>query len=228
MTLAALDRYLRRGDSFLAAALRVFDPSTGEEYSSSSAKRALDLVVGVPAALFGLPLAFGLAIANKGAHPLLPAFFVQNRAGQASPLKIVKLRTMLPRQSQSSVPQHVHEAERVTVLGRVMRRYYLDEVPQLLLVLNGRLSLVGIRVLPLPVYEHLRSTWAAPRFERWSAWYAASRLGLTGLHQVYRRTGKEDSQRFHRDVFYARRASLGFDLYLMWKTLQRIINRTRG
>jgi lipopolysaccharide/colanic/teichoic acid biosynthesis glycosyltransferase len=85
--------------------------------------------------------------------------------------------------------------------------------------------LVGIRVLPVPVYEHLRSTWSAARFERWSGCYATSRLGLTGLHQVYRRSGKEDSQRFHRDVFYARQASLGFDLYLLWKTLERIIDR---
>jgi lipopolysaccharide/colanic/teichoic acid biosynthesis glycosyltransferase len=225
MTLPAFDRYFRRGDSLLAGALRVLEASTCEKYSSSSTRRALDLAAGVPAALFGLPVVFGMAVANKGAHPLLPAFFVQERAGQGSPLKIVKLRTMLPRDPDSSAPQHVHEVDRVTLFGRVMRRYYLDEVPQLLLVLNGKLSLVGIRVLPVPVYEHLRSTWSAARFERWSGCYATSRLGLTGLHQVYRRSGKEDSQRFHRDVFYARRASLGFDLYLLWKTLERIVDR---
>ena len=49
--------------------------------------------------------------------------------------------------------------------------------------------------------------------------YDQSSLGLTGLHQILRRQGKEDERRYHRDLFYARNASLGLDLYLLWRTL---------
>src|SRR5947209_2888922 len=101
MTLASIDRYLRRCDTFLAIALRALAPSRGDRYSWSVAKRCVDLAIGVPSAMIGLPVAFGLAIANQGAHPLLPAFFVQERAGQGSPIKIVKVRTMLPRAPDS-------------------------------------------------------------------------------------------------------------------------------
>lgn len=220
-----IDRYLRRGNTLLAVTLRLLVPYRGERYTSSRAKRLLDLVLGLPVAAIGLPVAGMLALVNAVFHPSLPVLFVQDRVGQKGMVRILKLRSMLPRPANSTAPAHLHEAHRVTSFGRFIRRFYLDELPQLPLVLQGTLSLVGIRVLPVPVYEHLHECWSPGRFERWSRAYHASRLGLTGMHQVYRSKGKEDIQRFHRDVFYSTHASLGFDLYLLWRTLYRVAER---
>ena len=182
-------------------------------------KRALDLTIGLPASLFAAPLVGTLAAANRIAEPRQPAFFVQRRAGHGGTLWVVKLRSM--------TPKHPGDHRVETALARFMRRHYLDELPQLGQVVLGQLSIVGIRVLPLPVYDLLRETWSHRRFDRWSETYQSAPLGLTGLHQVYRRYGKDDLYRFHRDVFYAGHASLGLDLYLIWRTI-RCIGRLPG
>jgi lipopolysaccharide/colanic/teichoic acid biosynthesis glycosyltransferase len=222
-----LDLYLRADHTALARALRLVSPSIGRRYTSSCHRRALDLVVGLPAAAVGLPIAVLLAAINRAMAPRLAPWFVQHRVGQRGTQRIVKLRSMVPRLEGSVAPLYLHEAARVTPLGRVMRRYDLDELPQLLDVLEGRLSLVGIRVLPVPVYEHLRDTWPTQRFARWEEAYRCSRLGLTGVHQLFRGAGKADLQRYHRDLFYDRHASLGFDLYLLWLTGWRLARRVK-
>lgn len=222
--LRRLHRYLRRDGTVVAVALRVLSPTRGLRYTSSRTKRVTDLVVGVPASMAALPIVAFCAAVNRIVHPTLPAFYVQARAGQGTRLRIVKLRSMVPRNATHRAARHLHEPERVTFFGHRMRLYYLDELPQLWPVVRGSLSVVGIRVLPIPVYEHLRATWSPQRFATWSDVYRSSRLGLTGIHQVYRGMAKEDEKRFHRDVFYARHASLGLDLYILWLTVYRLIS----
>jgi lipopolysaccharide/colanic/teichoic acid biosynthesis glycosyltransferase len=188
-------------------------------YLHSAMKRTLDLAVALPGSLLALPLVGALAASNRIAEPRQPAFFVQHRAGHGGTLTVVKLRSMTPRHPSG------HRVE--TALARFMRRHYLDELPQLGQVVLGQLTVVGIRVLPLDVYRLLHETWSPRRFGRWSAVYESTPLGLTGLHQVYRQHGKDDLFRFHRDVFYADHASLGLDLYLIWRTI-RCIGRLPG
>jgi lipopolysaccharide/colanic/teichoic acid biosynthesis glycosyltransferase len=223
----AVGDYLRRADTLPARVLRVLVPLRGRAYTASRAKRALDLLLGVPAAAIGLPVALVLAGINRLLQPRLAPWFVQHRAGQHGAQRIVKLRSMVPRTDDSTAPLHLHEPARVTPLGRIMRRYDLDELPQLLDVLEGRLSLVGIRILPVPVYEHLREVWPAERFAPWEEAYRTSRLGLTGVHQLFRGAGKEDQHRYHRDLFYAHHATVGLDLYLLWLTVSRVVRRRR-
>jgi lipopolysaccharide/colanic/teichoic acid biosynthesis glycosyltransferase len=158
-----------------------------------------------------------LVVVNRLLDPRRPALFLQDRVGQGDQaLRVVKIRSMVP----GSSPDTAHQIPAgCTVFGRFMRRHYLDELPQLLQVLTGRLTLVGIRVLPRDVYEGLAAGWSHERFATWRAMYATAPLGLSGAHQVFRGRGKADGRRFHRDMFYARHATLGFDLYLLWRTL---------
>jgi lipopolysaccharide/colanic/teichoic acid biosynthesis glycosyltransferase len=196
---------------------------TGPKYAASAGKRLLDLLVGFPAAIAALPIILVLVALNRALHPDLPAFFRQDRVGRQGTLRIFKIRSML-------TPTGPHDPA-LTAFGRFIRRHKLDELPQVFQVLKGDLSLVGIRVLPREICEELRATWSPRRFERWRDAYTRSRLGLTGLHQVQRGVGKEDVRRFHRDVFYAERAWLGLDLYLLWRTARRIVTpppRSRG
>jgi lipopolysaccharide/colanic/teichoic acid biosynthesis glycosyltransferase len=158
-----------------------------------------------------------LVLANKLLSPGYPALFRQDRVGRGgAPLRVVKIRSMASRRKSGAG----HEVGPIcTAFGRLIRQRYLDELPQVFQVLVGQLSLVGIRVLPRDVYDGLQTSWSDERFAAWQAVYAAAPLGLTGAHQVFRGRGKQDRRRYHRDMFYVRRASLGFDLYLLWRTL---------
>jgi sugar transferase EpsL len=206
-----VDSFMRRGDTWLARMVRALSSTHGEAYAASRSKRALDLLISVPALLVLAALVAVLLVINKALHHRYPAMFRQDRVGHAaSPLSVLKIRSMVPGSARAGAP---------TRFGRFVRRYYLDELPQLWQVLRGQLSLVGIRVLPRDVYDGLSATWSQQRFSIWAATYAEAPLGLTGVHQVLRASGKEDGRRFRRDVFYARRASLGLDLYLLWRTL---------
>lgn len=205
-----LDGYLRRQDTWLARTLRWISPLSGQAYALSPAKRLLDLLVAYPAVLLVVLAILLLLAVNKLLYRGHPALFRQTRVGHGGkPLRVVKIRSLVWSASGASAP----------AFGRFMRQYYLDELPQLLQVARGQLSLVGIRVLPQEVYESLRSEWSGERFEAWRAMYDRSPLGLSGVHQIFRHGDKEDARRFHRDMFYGRRASLGLDLYLLWRTL---------
>lgn len=172
--------------------------------------------MGVPAVILAIPVLAVLVVLNAYLHPREAPLFAQDRVGHAGRRqRVTKLRSLraLSRPSASG---------RATPFGLFLRWYYLDELPQLLAVLRGKLSLVGIRILPRSVYEDLRCVWPPARFARWARAYEETPLGLTGIHQVFRTERKDDPRRFHRDLFYARRATLGLDLYLLWRTLATI------
>jgi lipopolysaccharide/colanic/teichoic acid biosynthesis glycosyltransferase len=215
----AFDSYFRRRDTTLARAVARLSPSAGPAYTGSRTKRRLDLIVGIPAAVLAAPVLLLLAALNKSLHPGEPAIFVQDRVGHhGQPERVVKLRSL--RWSGR------HGASgRIAPFGLFLRWYHLDELPQLIGVLRGKLSLVGIRVLPQSVYDDLREVWSPQRFAVWAHAYEETPLGLTGIHQVFRTTRKDDPKRFHRDLFYARHATLGLDLYLLWRTATTIGRR---
>jgi len=216
----AIDAYLRRDDTLPALLLLKMSPSSGSVYAFSAVKRTLDLLVAVPALLFAaIPLLMLLAI-NRLLRPGHPALFRQDRVGRDGQIRVLKVRSLLPGLPDARKPPAAG-TPRLTRFGALIRRWYLDELPQLTQVLTGRLSIVGIRVLPVEVYENLRGRWSHDRFAAWERAYKSSSLGLTGIHQLWRKKGKDDERRFRRDAFYARRASLGFDLYLIWRTFVR-------
>jgi lipopolysaccharide/colanic/teichoic acid biosynthesis glycosyltransferase len=209
---AAADRYLRRPSSALALLIRLIAPYSGAGYTRSRIKRFLDLSIGVPAlALAAVPMLL-LVLLNKLLHPTLPALFVQERVGHGGPLKVMKIRSM------------AQDSPGLTTFARLLRRHKLDELPQLVQVVSGDLSLVGIRILPYEIYQDLRQAWSPERFARWSEAYASTPLGLAGFHQVIQGRAKRDRARFHRDMLYVRRATLGLDLYLLWRTALRILD----
>jgi lipopolysaccharide/colanic/teichoic acid biosynthesis glycosyltransferase len=213
---------LRDEQTWLARLVRELSPARAETYLGSPDKRTLDLLVSIPAAAAAAPVIATLGALNKLLYPDHPAFFRQERVGrQGHRLPVFKIRSMVPAAEHD--PEYgtleANEGVRCTALGLLMRRYFFDELPQIVQVLIGQLSLVGIRVLPAGVYADLARAWSPRRFAEWNAVYDATPLGLTGIHQVFRGAGKEDRRRYHRDMFYARNASLGLDLYLIWRTL---------
>ncbi len=116
---------------------------------------------------------------------------------------------------------HYHDP-RATKFGVFMRKYHLDELPQLFQAVAGQMSLVGNRPV-LPQYaEHLSKKWSKERFRSWINDYGKGKKGVTGIYQVFGPERRHDESRFHMDMMYTRRASLGLDIYILWKTIRRV------
>ena len=132
-----------------------------------------------------------------------PVFFVQTRAGlHGRPFRIVKFRTM--RTGAGT------DAERLGRFGRFLRATSLDELPELLLVLTGKMSLVGPRPLP---------TRYLPRYTPEQMRRHEVRPGITGWAQVHGRNTLEWEARFAHDVWYVDHRSLWLDIKILFHTI---------
>jgi lipopolysaccharide/colanic/teichoic acid biosynthesis glycosyltransferase len=190
----------------------------------SAAKRTID----VAGALLGLvaltPLMLVVALAVSASSPGAP-LFRQRRIGRGGrEFRMWKFRTMvvgaerlrplLIGDSRDADWLDLERDPRITPVGRVLRRTSLDELPQLLNVLCGQMSLVGPR--PLPVEEHARiPQWASARTD--------VRPGVTGLWQVRGRAAVGFIDMLHLDCEYVHRASLWLDLKILARTVPAVL-----
>jgi putative colanic acid biosynthesis UDP-glucose lipid carrier transferase len=181
------------------------------------AKRLFDIVASVCALICLSPLMVALAIAIKLDSPG-PAIFRQRRYGfNQEPFKIYKFRTMRALEDDRNVRQATAQDRRVTRLGRFMRRTNLDELPQLINVFLGDMSLVGPRPHAL-AHDQL--------FEPSVVLYARRhnvKPGITGWAQVNGLRGEINEAslkaRIEHDLYYIDHMSLWFDLQIIWRTL---------
>jgi len=165
-------------------------------------KRVFDIVLVLLAAPLWLPLLALTALAVLLAEGR-PVFFVQTRAGlRGRPFRIVKFRSM--RTGPGT------DAERLGRFGRFLRASSLDELPELLLVLTGKMSLVGPRPLP---------TRYLPRYTPEQMRRHEVRPGITGWAQVHGRNALEWESRFAHDVWYVDHRSLLLDVKILFLTV---------
>jgi lipopolysaccharide/colanic/teichoic acid biosynthesis glycosyltransferase/glycosyltransferase involved in cell wall biosynthesis len=177
------------------------------------AKRAMDIVISLAALIVLSPvfLAIAITIYAKMGRPVL---FTQTRTGLKGKLfEIFKFRTM--RDAKDSGGAMLPDDARLTPLGHFLRRASLDELPELVNILRGEMSLVGPRpLLPeyLPYYsaEQRRRHDLAP--------------GLTGWTQVSGRNALTWEEKFARDVWYVDNISLWLDIKILFKTLWAVIS----
>ena len=187
------------------------------EASSKTSKRALDLVVGVLASVIALPLVLAGALAIKLSDGG-PVFYRQRRVGERGrEFEILKLRTMrVDAQANGSPRWSGADDVRVTRAGRVLRRLHVDELPQLLNVLRGDMTLVG----PRPEQPQITA-----ELERLFPHYSRRLLvkpGVTGWAQV--RCGYAGSElgtawKLCHDLFYLKHRSLLIDVLIMLETV---------
>lgn len=187
--------------------------------------RALDIVLAGIAILFFLPLMLltALAVRSQGGGPVL---YRQQRIGQGGrPFACLKFRTMAT-DAEARLPGLI-DAEwrasrkfrhdvRVTRLGGFLRRSSIDELPQLVNVLRGEMSLVGPR--PIVMDE-------AMLYGRRLADYCAVRPGLTGLWQVSGRNDVLYRRRVAMDVWLVRNLTLGVYLAILARTVPAVLSR---
>ncbi len=152
----------------------------------------------------------GLSFANRG-----KPFFFQTRPGKGGRLfRIIKFKTMTD--DKDAAGNLLPDEQRLTALGSFVRKTSLDEIPQLLNVLKGDMSLIGPRPL-LPQYLPLYDAVQKRRHE--------VRPGITGWAQVNGRNAISWEQKFEYDVWYVDHISLYLDLQILFKTLKKVVVR---
>ncbi len=184
-------------------------------------KRAMDVSVALGALLVLSPLLLMVALAVKMSSPG-PAIFRQRRYGlDGREIIVYKFRTMKVTEDGARIVQATRDDDRVTRIGRVLRRYSLDELPQLLNVIQGRMSLIGPRPHAVAHNEEYRKLIKGYMIRH------KVLPGITGLAQVNGCRGEtqslEDMQaRIRFDLEYLRRWSIGLDLQILLKTAAQL------
>ncbi|RYD56685.1 MAG: sugar transferase [Sphingobacteriales bacterium] len=179
----------------------------------SVVKPVFDLIVAATAFTLALPVflivTILLFIANNG-----KPFFFQKRPGKHGNIfKVIKFKTMNDKKGKDG--QLLPDADRLTAIGQFVRKTSLDEIPQLLNVIKGDMSLIGPRPLLveyLPLYNDRQKT-------RHNV-----RPGITGWAQVNGRNAISWSQKFEYDAWYVEHMSFGLDLKIMWLTVFKVFN----
>jgi len=190
----------------------------------SIAKHAIDLIVSTCALLVCLPLFLAVAIMIKLDSPG-PVFFRQTRRGlHGRPFKILKFRTMVVLEDGAVVQQARRGDCRVTRVGRWLRSSSIDELPQLVNVLRGEMSLVGPRPHALAhddYYSQLISDYNSRQ---------QVKPGITGWAQVNGARGEtpelgQMKRRIELDLWYVRHRTVMLDLKIIMSTAVQILRR---
>ena len=192
-------------------------------------KRSIDLLIAVPSVILLLPFFAFIATLIKITSPG-PVFFIQERVGLNKRLfRLLKFRTMVPEaESLQAELEHLNEVKgaafkitndpRITPLGNLLRKTSIDELPQLINVINGDMSLVGPRPLPIRDLQEFNEDWQR---RRWSV-----RPGLTCLWQVSGRSSLSFTKWMELDLQYIDKWSIWLDLKILFKTIPAVIKGT--
>jgi lipopolysaccharide/colanic/teichoic acid biosynthesis glycosyltransferase len=176
--------------------------------------RALDLLLAsvllmVTAPLLG-PAALAIRLESRG-----PVFYRQRRVGKdGRPFELWKLRTMVPGAEAMGAGIYVLEGDpRITRAGRLLRRFSLDELPNLINVLRGEMAMVG----PRPTVQEQVDRYTERQRRRLEV-----KPGITGWAQVNGRTSLPWPERIELDVWYVEHRSLWLDLRILAKTARML------
>ena len=175
-------------------------------------KNLFDYIVSFFGLIFFLPILLLTSIISiifQG----LPIFFFHERLGKNEiAFTMVKFRTMTNEPSKSAE----HDISRLTIWGRFLRKTSIDELPVLLNVIKGDMSLVGPRPLPVKYLS---------RFNSFQRKRMSVKPGITGLAQINGRNHLSWEQRFNYDIDYIKKKSFLLDFFIILKTLYLVIFR---
>ena len=191
-------------------------------------KRAFDLAVCVLLLPIVVPLFLLCALAIFLESPAGPFLIAQTRTGRDGiRFRMFKFRTMVPN-AEALKPALAHLNERswpdfkitndprITRVGRILRQSSLDELPQLINVVRGEMSLVG----PRP------TSFEASTYSLWHTYRLEVTPGITGLWQVKGRNKTDFNERLRLDIEYVRCRSFGLDLKILLETVHAVLKRS--
>ena len=177
-------------------------------------KRVLDFLISLVAIIclspFLLVMIVLLHFSNKGAG----VFFLQDRPGKDAKLfNVIKFKSMTDETDENGVP--LPNDQRITKIGKFMRKFSIDELPQLFNVLKGDMSLIGPRPL-LTRYLLIYNQEQARRHE--------VRPGLTGWAQVHGRNNITWKEKFELDIWYVDHCTLWTDIKVIFMTIKNVLS----
>jgi lipopolysaccharide/colanic/teichoic acid biosynthesis glycosyltransferase len=191
-------------------------------------KRAFDLAVCLLIFPVVVPLLLLCALAIFLDSPARPILLAQTRTGRDGiPFRMFKFRTMVPN-AEALKPALAHLNERpwpdfkitndprITRVGRILRQTSLDELPQLINVVRGEMSLVG----PRP------TSFAPSTYSLWHTYRLEVAPGITGLWQVKGRNKTDFDERLRLDIEYMRHRSFALDLKILLQTVPAVLGRS--
>lgn len=206
-----------------------FDPQkrifTGRSYFFL--KRCMDLGLVLLSAPFWFPMLGILAVLIRFTSPGAPAMFTQYRTGKGGKrFQMYKFRSMVPNaEALKEKYAHLNELQwpdfkitndpRITRIGKILRKTSLDELPQLINVLKGEMSLVG----PRP------TSFGAETYKLWHTERLDVIPGLTGLWQIIGRAQLEFDDRLRLDIAYIERAGIWFDIVILFRTVAAVFKQ---
>jgi sugar transferase EpsL len=177
-------------------------------------KRGFDLALTIPGVVVTAPLLAGLsfAVARKMGRPVLHVAERPGRRGET--FRLYKFRSMTD--DRDAEGQLLSDEQRLTSFGRFLRSTSLDELPELLNVLKGDMSLVG----PRPLLARYLSRYSEEQARRHEL-----RPGITGWAQVNGRNALSWAEKFKLDVWYVDNRSLWLDVQILWATVAKVLKR---
>jgi lipopolysaccharide/colanic/teichoic acid biosynthesis glycosyltransferase len=184
-------------------------------------KRLMDLTIVFLAIPLWGPLFLAIALIIRVTSPGAPALFTQLRTGKGGRrFRMYKFRSMVPNAEElKKTYMHLNELQwpdfkitndpRVTKIGKVLRKTSLDELPQLLNIIKGEMSLVG----PRP------TSFGSETYKLWQTERLDVIPGVTGLWQIIGRAQLEFDDRLRLDIAYIERASIWLDIHILFRTV---------
>lgn len=184
-------------------------------------KRVLDLILSLMALIILMPLMIIIAILikidSKG-----PVFFLQERLGKDGKIfKIIKFRTMIVNAEHigDGLKVKSENDNRITKVGKILRKTSLDELPQFINVLMGNMSIIGPRP-PVTYYPYKYEDYTEEQKKRFEV-----RPGITGLAQVKVRNSASWDDRIEIDVEYTEKITIIMDIKIFFVTFLNIIRK---
>jgi lipopolysaccharide/colanic/teichoic acid biosynthesis glycosyltransferase len=178
-------------------------------------KRALDLVIAVPLAILTAPVVALLALAVRLESPGDPVYRQLRVGRDGRAFEIFKLRTMVSGAEFTGAGLAIAEGDpRITRLGGLLRRYSLDELPNLWNVVRGEMSIVG----PRPTLQHQVDHYTPRQRGR-----LAVKPGITGWAQINGRASLPWPERIELDLWYVEHRSLALDLRILARTVGLVV-----
>lgn len=190
-------------------------------------RRAFDLIIAVVALILALPVLIAVAVAIRVDSPG-PILFRQTRGGlNGRPFRIYKFRTMMVTEDQGVVTHATHGDLRVTKLGRRLRKTSLDELPQLLNVIRGEMSLVGPR--PHALQHDIEFSKIVDGY----ALRSRVKPGITGWAQIHGLRGgistiEAIQRRVDLDNEYIAHRNLRLDIIILVRTVREVFRQTNA
>jgi lipopolysaccharide/colanic/teichoic acid biosynthesis glycosyltransferase len=208
-----------------------FDPNkrllVGNSYLA--AKRLFDVALVLLSSPFWIPLILATTLLIWFSSPGAPVFYIQQRTGRGGRrFQMLKFRTMIPNadalvgklakinsNGELAGPLKMENDPRVTRVGRILRKTSLDELPQVINVLRGEMSLVG----PRP------TSWGPRSYKLWQTERLDVTPGITGLWQIYGRGGEDFDEWLRWDISYIEKRSMWLDILILINTFTRLFRQ---